>query len=962
MKKRLFCLFLCLLMVFSLVLTGCSNKTDEDAESDISSAASEAAISLTMWVVSDEKIPDDRVAKVNEAINAITKSKFKTQLVVNYLTKDEYSTVLAETIKKYEDGRKGQVTEETETTKKDEMITDETMTNELGMSVIKYPELLQNQVDIIYIGGETMYLEFINKNWLNELDTELSSSSKKIREYVSSTLLSAAKYNGTTYAIPNNRAIGQYNYMLLNKELMDKYAQDGYISTNKIDGLYNENLYPFLDLVSMWEPDVIPIDASYEDCLNLLAHYWNINSEDYSINTLQQFSLFGYHYTNIEELSRGSVVLGYDSLFANPDFVEDYLQLNTFRFKDYLRNENEETRTSSAVKFMTGDATVLEKSTYKDADGVEYYPVVVGYPTASSEDIYGNMFGICKYTKSVSRSMEIITYLNTNPDFRNLLQYGVEGVDYKLSENLDKTVSLEFLNTGYKMDIYATGNTFIAYHPEKGISSDVWDSEKTQNRSSLVNPLLGLDFAEFAATTGKAEEELKYNTKTGYILSYTTGYSKDLLGQNETLKAWLAEADSAGKGVYVFKTFTSEGNNQTINYYVYNNNVSADTVFDVTQTEKIQHSTDKKGNPVESNVGASFTFTYAGEAGDDYELSVVSVFGRKTHTFDIDYKINEEEAAAPTVKEGALINFDFYDTKDYTIEIYENLYKSEVMKNKDLWMWILGCSASKPTTYINEYKGTDEYVYAIYCSPLKHETELQVLPLGSDGKLDLNINVTTYNNSPLETDDPHNYVLYYIRVVPKSADLNVKLSYNQVSTDGTTEMQQIKKTFSNNPDFDIVGNLDTELVKFLEKINTQLIGALDQCYANGRAAIDAAQTAEEKAAAVEQAIADYTALVREIRILMADNEPEFFSYTAANFPLLMYTYNMRSCPGGVSATNFAEYVRSATNSTVIKKVDSDGAELLIPDVGEPYYYYDSPYGIYYKWMQKFSFLPKEETK
>lgn len=956
MKKRLFCLFLCLLMVLSLVMTSCSSKTDEDVENDIKEEASAAAASLSMWVVSDEKIPEDRVAKVTEAINAITKAKFKTQVVVNYLTKDEYKTVLSDTIAKYEQSRKDQAAVETETTKKDEVVTDETMTNELGFSVIKYPELLQNQVDIVYIAGEDMYLDFINKGWLEELDTELSSSSKKLREYVSATLLSAAKYNGTTYAIPNNRVIGQYNYMLLNKELMDKYAQDGYISTNMIDGLYNENLYPFLNLISMWEPDVIPIDASYEDCLNLLAHYWNINSEDYSIEKLNKFSLFGYHYTNIEELSRGSVILGYDSLFANPDFVEDYLQLNTFRFKDFLRKETDETRTASAVKFVTGDSTVLEKKIYKDTDGKEYYPIVVGYPTATSEDIYGNMFGVCKFSKSVARSMQIITYLNTNPDFRNLLQYGIEGVDYKLSENADKTYSVDYMKTGYKMDLYATGNTFIAYHPEKGISSDVWDSAKAQNRSSLVNPLLGFDFAAFAATTGTPVEPPKYNSKTGYMVSYTSGYSKDLLSQNEKLAAWLTEADAAGKGVYVYKTIATEGSNQTVNYYVYNNNVSSDTTFSVVDKEMTQESTDKKGNIVISNIGASFNFVYTGETGNDYELSVVSVLGRKTHTFDISYQINEEAAVAPTLKEGELISFDFYDTKEYSIEIYEDLTKPQVMKNAELMKWIGQSIRPSTTSYMLEYKNGRETVYVFYRSPLERETELKIQPLGENGKLNLLFDITTHEQSVIPQEEAHNYLLYFVRITSKNDDLKVGYTYTEGGKSATISTKTAPAGFN----FEIVGNLDTELVKFLEKINTQLVGVLDECYAAGRAAIAAATTPEEKAAAIEKAIADYTVLVKELSVLLGDNEPSAFVYNRANFPTLA-KYGYSSCPGGVSNSNFAEYIRNATNSSVIKKMDpATGSELKYE--GEPYYYYDSPYGIYYKWMQKFSFLPKETTE
>ena len=158
----------------------------------------------------------------------------------------------------------------------------------------------------------------------------------------------------------------------------------------------------------------------------------------------------------------------------------------------------------------------------------------------------------------------------------------------------------------------------------------------------------------------------------------------------------------------------------------------------------------------------------------------------------------------------------------------------------------------------------------------------------------------------------------------------------------------------------MLGNLDTELVKFLEEINTQLVGVLDTCYANGRAAIDAATTAEEKAAAIEKAIADYAALVKELGSLLGDNEPSAFVYNRTSFPLLYSTYGVNKVPGGVGANSFAEYIRNATSYTITKKYDSvTGAEQTYE--GEPYYYYDSPYVIYYKWMQKFGFLPKETT-
>ena len=152
----------------------------------------------------------------------------------------------------------------------------------------------------------------------------------------------------------------------------------------------------------------------------------------------------------------------------------------------------------------------------------------------------------------------------------------------------------------------------------------------------------------------------------------------------------------------------------------------------------------------------------------------------------------------------------------------------------------------------------------------------------------------------------------------------------------------------------MVGTLDTELVKFIENLNADVIGFLDRCYNTGREAIDTAAP-EDKAAAIEKAIADYTALVKEISLLMSDNDPAFFSYSYADYPLLIGKYYYQK-PGGVSASNFAAYVRSATSSTIVKNVDPDTGEELTY-LGESYIYFDSPYGIYYKWLEKFGFLP-----
>ena len=115
----------------------------------------------------------------------------------------------------------------------------------------------------------------------------------------------------------------------------------------------------------------------------------------------------------------------------------------------------------AAVRFETGDLAKYES--YRSEDS-KYYPVIVKYPTVDVDDVYQNMFGVCAYTVNLSRSMQILTYLTTNVDFRNLIQYGEEDVDYKKIEN-GNVVTVERLQETYMMDVFKTGNAFIAYPP-----------------------------------------------------------------------------------------------------------------------------------------------------------------------------------------------------------------------------------------------------------------------------------------------------------------------------------------------------------------------------------------------------------------------------------------------------------------------------------------------------------------
>ena len=66
---------------------------------------------------------------------------------------------------------------------------EETEINEFGIAEIKYPDPKENQVDIFYLSGYDKYMEYYEKEYLSSLSEELSTSSKKLTTYISSSLL-----------------------------------------------------------------------------------------------------------------------------------------------------------------------------------------------------------------------------------------------------------------------------------------------------------------------------------------------------------------------------------------------------------------------------------------------------------------------------------------------------------------------------------------------------------------------------------------------------------------------------------------------------------------------------------------------------------------------------------------------------------------------------------------------------
>lgn len=499
MNKRLICLLLSLIMLLSGCLVSCSQKSDEEENADTVEQGSESTITLSMYLVSEKEVSEEQAAAIQTAVNKITKSKFKTQLILNFLTEDQYYSVLEKTIRDAEEAKAAREAAEKENKKNNvttaaskdgETTAEETIINEYGVVELKYPSLDEYQVDIFYLSSYDKLEEYLENDWLSRLDDELTSSSKLLNTYVAPEYLKYMKsISNGTYAIPNNKAIGEYTYLLLNKKILNQYfyTADG-VSSDLSDftSLTCDNCKELLEYVSKYNPDYLPLKSFTGELDIANFQYWGIDENG---NLSNEFSVFGGSYDpSMKYLTKDSYA-PFANIFSLSTFRNQVSSLLEYKEKGYYGTEADADK-KFAVGYVKGGAELAE------IYGDEYEMVVVGAPTLNTADVFENMFAVSSYTKSVSRSMEIITYLNTNADFRNLIQYGIEGENYELvdSEQVDSEGNpykvVRRLNDNYLMDINKTGNVLIAY-PTESEYGNLREYSKIQNRDAKISLSMG---------------------------------------------------------------------------------------------------------------------------------------------------------------------------------------------------------------------------------------------------------------------------------------------------------------------------------------------------------------------------------------------------------------------------------------------------------------------------------------
>ena len=452
MKKKLICLFLSLIMLLSVVLTSCGEKEKSEIDDKISNEASANAETLSMYLMSEEPVSADTEKRIEDAVNDITETKFKTRIDLRFCTEEEYYTKLEKAFADRANAKKQPVaTPEEEEVKGG------------NQALIVYPEIEDYQVDLFYMGGMDRYNQYREDGLLANMDTHIATSAKKLAEYVSTQYFNALRANGgNVFALPSNRAIGQYTYLLFNKEALQRMYLTTSGVTSLTDAKCQEILARVMDSPTLRD-DYVPLWTNVEDMESLIANLQFFGAAENGAYS-EAFSLIGNFHSNSDDLTTSAPQHAMISnLLENKKFVDALRTLKMYETEGYYGTEAD-AGLDFAVGVVRGGAELAE------IYGDDYEMVAIETPRMSTEDLYGHMFAVSAYSSNIERSMEILTYMNTNVEFRNLLLYGIEGEDYQLIDT--KVAKNEFGETykvvkrtsnNYVMAPEKTGNVFITY-------------------------------------------------------------------------------------------------------------------------------------------------------------------------------------------------------------------------------------------------------------------------------------------------------------------------------------------------------------------------------------------------------------------------------------------------------------------------------------------------------------------
>ncbi len=524
MRKRILCLFFALLLIVPFILTSCKNELSEQEQMEKIRNSGDVALTLSITIPTKSTIDDDfknNLQAIEDQINVELNKTYSTKIKINAIPYDEYQEQLAQSITNAKDSTI--LTDEDKNNPNKLQLPSTVADNytnvvkkkeDTGRYYIEYPELLPNQIDIVYISGKENYQYFIDDDALYSLKSVLdvqTGSYKDIRKMISHYVLSNYTVNNNIYALPNNHTYvnsTNYKYVLINKELYAEYCKDAELPTNLAECEDFINLVGQAGLEGV-VPFVGGVDAKYISGLYDLPELDGIN-----------FDLIAGSSSNATP----------STVFDCSEFV-DYVKLyKKLSECSYVANTLADGKKAAVMVCAGVDGDIIG---YED----DYVILRTELPFANNDSIFDGMFAISKYSASYDRALRIMYLLQTDADLITALQYGIEGKTYTLTTNDNDETVIELVKDEdgkpiYDMSGLHLGNGYRTYINDGG-TIEAWENIKHYiNYGAIENPYANLEANYDSKASAEQKEQLQ---------ALTTEYSSFVQEVFNAVEAMTAE-------------------------------------------------------------------------------------------------------------------------------------------------------------------------------------------------------------------------------------------------------------------------------------------------------------------------------------------------------------------------------------------------------------------------------------
>ena len=359
-------------------------------------------------------------------------------------------------------------------------------------------------IDVTPIGGNN-FSEGMSMGWianLNDYSEYLTGAFEQVGDYAK-----VGEINGYLCGLPVNKELNSPYGLVCRKDLMDAlgYTPDDFVLDENDPGSYYK-LDELFDAVKAAYPDMTPLGSN--GYLSSVPAAW-VDAPGNSFGVLEDF--------------------GQSDTFVNWFETEQYRA-----FALVEKNWYDKGYMSADVTTMTDTGEVLMKAgqvfsfitAYKPNTLAEkqsqtgYEVVLIPFATTGmkpSLSAGGLFYGCSTAAGDPVRAAQLLNFVYTNGEINDLINWGVEGVDWVETED-----GLADFPEGVDASTAATHNDFgwaqpnqFAAHPWAGNPPDIWDQYRAYNDSLLPSRALGFAYDaegclnEIAACTAVYEEYAK---------------------------------------------------------------------------------------------------------------------------------------------------------------------------------------------------------------------------------------------------------------------------------------------------------------------------------------------------------------------------------------------------------------------------------------------------------------------